>query len=100
MENCIFCKIARGEIPTEFVYQDEEIVVFNDIKPQANKHLLIIPKKHFLDLNDAPDEIIIKIKNKILELSKEMKSFRVIINGGAAQEIKHLHWHLLGEVVT
>ena len=84
----------------EFVYQDEEIVVFNDVKPQANTHLLIIPKKHFLGLNDAPDEIVIKIKNKILELSKEMKSYRIIINGGAAQEIKHLHFHLLGEVVT
>ena len=84
----------------EFVYQDEEIVVFNDVKPQANTHLLIIPKKHFLGLNDAPDEIVIKIKNKILELSKEMKSYRIIINGGVAQEIKHLHWHLLGEVVT
>ncbi|MBI3559478.1 HIT domain-containing protein [Candidatus Gottesmanbacteria bacterium] len=100
MENCVFCKIVRGEIPTEFVYQDEEIAVFNDVKPQANTHLLIIPKKHFLDLNDAPDEIVLKIKNKILELTKEMKSYRIIINGGAVQEIKHLHFHLLGEVVT
>lgn len=100
MENCVFCKIVRGEVPTEFVYQDEEIAVFPDIHPNAPTHLLLVTKKHFLDLNDAPDEILIKIKNKILELSKKMKSYRVIINGGTAQEIKHLHWHLLGEVVT
>lgn len=100
MENCVFCKIVRGEIPTEFVYQDEAIAVFKDIKPQVKTHLIFVPKQHFLDLNDAPDEIMIKIKNKILELSKKMKSYRIIINGGAAQEIKHLHWHLLGEVVT
>lgn len=100
MENCVFCKIVRGEIPAEFVYQDEEIAVFPDTHPNAPTHLLLISKKHFLDLNDAPDEIMIKIKNKILELSKEMKSYRIIINGGAAQEVKHLHWHLLGEVVT
>lgn len=99
MDGCVFCKIVKGEIPTDFVYQDEQIVVFNDIKPQANKHLLFVPKKHFLDLNDAPEEIILAIKKKILDLAKEFKSYRIIVNGGLAQEVKHLHFHLLGEVV-
>lgn len=99
MEDCVFCKIVKGEIPTDFVYQDNEIAVFNDVKPQAKTHLILIPKRHFLDLNDAPEEIILAIKKKILDLAKEFKSYRVIINGGLAQQVKHLHFHLLGEVV-
>lgn len=99
MEDCVFCKIINGEIPTDFVYQDDKIVVFYDVKPQANKHLLLIPRKHFLDLNDTPENIVLAIKKKILDLAKEFKSYRVIINGGLAQQVKHLHVHLLGEVV-
>lgn len=99
MNDCVFCKITKGEIPANFVYQDEEIAVFPDIKQQAQTHLLVVPKKHFLDLNDTPDEIVIKIKNKILELSKGMGDYRVVINGAGAQEIKHLHVHLLGGVL-
>ena len=85
MDDCVFCKIIKGEIPAKFVYQDEDMVVFPDIKQQAQTHLLVVPKKHFLDLNDTPDEIILKIKNKILELSKGMGDYRVVINGAAAQ---------------
>ncbi len=99
MDDCVFCKIIKGEIPAKFVYQDEDMVVFPDIKQQAQTHLLVVPKKHFLDLNDTPDEIILKIKNKILELSKGMGDYRVVINGAAAQEVKHLHVHLLGGVL-
>jgi len=99
MDDCVFCKIVSGQIPADFVYQDEEIAVFPDIKPQAKTHLIFIPKKHFTDLNDTPNEIILKIKDKILELSKEMKSYRIIVNGANAQEVKHLHFHLLGEVL-
>ncbi|MEK7565670.1 MAG: HIT domain-containing protein [Patescibacteria group bacterium] len=99
MTDCVFCKVVAGEIPAGFVYQDEEIAVFPDVKPQTQTHLLLIPKKHFMDLNDAPDEIILKIKNKILELSKDMESYRVVVNGAAAQEVKHLHFHLLGGVL-
>lgn len=99
MDNCVFCKIVSGQISADFVYQDEEIVVFPDIKPQAKNHLLFVPKKHFTDLNDASNEIVLKIKDKILELSKEMKSYKIIVNGADAQEVKHLHFHLLGEVL-
>jgi len=99
VNGCVFCKIVSGAIPVNFVYQDEEIVVFPDMHPQAKTHLLFVPKKHFLDLNDAPNEVILKLKDKVLELSKEMSSYRIIVNGAGAQEIKHLHFHLLGEVV-
>ncbi len=98
MTDCVFCKIVAGELPVKFVYQDEDMVVFPDIKPQAVTHWLVVPKKHFTDLNDASDEVVLKIKNKILGLSREMKSYRVVINGAAAQEVKHLHFHLLGGV--
>ena len=99
MDTCIFCRIVKGEIPTDFVYQDEQIAVFKDIKPQAKNHLIFIPKKHALDLNDTPDEMVLAIKNKIIDMAKQFKSYRIIVNGGLAQEVKHLHFHLLGEVV-
>jgi histidine triad (HIT) family protein len=102
MGSCIFCKIIKGELPAEFVYQDGEIAVFPSIDPKAKIHLLIIPKKHIGDFLEITDELIIKIKNKILDLIKEMKmetvGYRISINGGTAKAVPHLHFHLLGEV--
>jgi histidine triad (HIT) family protein len=102
MKDCVFCKIVAGEIPAEFVYQDEEIAVFPDIKPFAPVHLLYIPKKHIGDLTEAGDALILKIKAKILEKVNELglmeKGYRIVINGGTAKAVPHLHFHLLGEV--
>ena len=59
MEDCIFCKIARGEIPSSKVYEDDEVIAFNDLNPQAPVHVLIVPKEHFANLNEADDELIL-----------------------------------------
>lgn len=102
MKDCVFCKIVCGEIPAEFVYQDEEIAVFPDVKPAAPIHFLFIPKKHVADLTEADDELVLRIKNKILEKVRELglveKGYRIVVNGGTAKAVPHLHWHLLGEI--
>ena len=105
MEDCIFCKIINGEIPSEKVYEDEEILAFKDINPAAPVHTLVIPKKHIkslLEVNEEDSKIIAKIYEVINKIVKDMKmeqdGFRVIVNCGkdAGQEVMHLHFHLLG----
>ena len=105
MENCIFCKIIKKEIPSDVVYEDSEIIAFRDINPVAPVHILVIPKKHISSLVDLKpeDEILIgkiyAVINKIVEQEgiKE-KGFRVVVNCGedGGQEVKHLHFHILG----
>lgn len=104
MEDCIFCKIIKGEIPSTKVYEDEEILAFKDINPAAPIHILVIPKKHIKSLVELEkeDEILIgkiyTVINKIAEQQgvKE-KGYRVIVNCGkdGGQEVGHLHFHLL-----
>ena len=104
MEDCIFCKIINKEIPSKIVYEDDQIIAFNDINPVTPIHILIIPKKHItslLELNSDDEEVIGKIYTVIKKLAKENKldnGFRVIVNCGedGGQEVKHLHFHLLG----
>jgi len=104
MENCLFCKIEKGEIPASIVHQDEDVVVFKDIAPKADVHLLIIPRKHIDGLNDLLPEdkdLIGKIMLLLPQLAKEHgldSGFRTIINTGegGGQEVFHLHIHLLG----
>ncbi len=104
MEDCLFCKIIKGEIPSNKVYEDEEILAFNDINPAAPIHILVIPKKHIASLADMKkdDEIIVgKIYGVINKIAKEQgfkeNGYRVIVNCGkdAGQEVMHLHFHLL-----
>ncbi len=105
MEDCIFCKISNKEIPSSIVYEDNEIIAFRDVNPQAPIHILVIPKKHISSLIDLKeeDEILVgkiyTVINKIVEQEgiKE-KGFRVIVNCGndGGQEVKHLHFHILG----
>ena len=105
MEDCIFCKIIKKEIPSNIVYEDSEIIAFRDINPVAPVHILVIPKKHISSLVDLKpeDEILIgkiyTVINKIVEQEgiKE-KGFRVVVNCGedGGQEVKHLHFHILG----
>ena len=104
MEDCIFCKIIKGDIPSSKVYEDDEILAFNDINPVAPIHVLVIPKKHIKSLVDVEpgDERIIaniyKVINKIAEEKgiKE-KGYRVVVNCGedGGQEVGHLHFHLI-----
>ena len=103
-ENCIFCKIIQGEIPSQKVYEDEEILAFNDINPAAPIHVLVIPKKHITSLaemEDGDEKIVGKIYKVINEIAEKLgvkeKGYRVIVNCGkdGGQEVGHLHFHLL-----
>lgn len=105
MEDCIFCKIIKKEIPSTVVYEDDEILAFRDINPVTPVHVLIIPKKHISSLAEISKEdeaIIGKIYTVINEIAKKEgifeKGFRVIVNCGedGGQEVQHLHFHLLG----
>nr|MBI5455707.1 HIT domain-containing protein [Candidatus Levybacteria bacterium] len=101
MDKCIFCKIRDREIPKEFTYEDDDIMVFPDINPVKPVHLLIISKKHYADLSEVRDETLLaKLMLKTREMAKEndldKNGYRVLINGGGAQAIMHLHIHLFG----
>ena len=104
MEDCLFCKIIKGEIPSTKVYEDEEILAFNDINPAAPIHILVIPKKHITSLvhMEKEDEAIVgKIYGVINKIADEKgfkeSGYRVIVNCGkdAGQEVMHLHFHVL-----
>ena len=104
MENCIFCKIIAGEIPSPRLYEDDKIIVIRDIEPKAKLHYLCIPKTHFALLSEMDEEKAEIVKycfEKIPYLSKELgleDGYRVIINQGVngGQTVPHLHIHLLG----
>lgn len=102
MADCIFCNIVNGKIPVAPVYQDRDVIVINDIHPQAPVHLLVIPKKHIKDITDADPEtvnnIFLVIKKMIKE--KRISDFRLVHNGEGAAYIKHLHFHVLGSVAV
>lgn len=102
---CIFCKIASGEIPSEIIYQDDDLVVFPDINPLTPVHLIVIPKKHITSLAEMPEEdtpIIGKMTRAANQIAREMglseNGYRLTINSGAdaGQVIFHLHMHLMG----
>lgn len=103
-ENCLFCKIARGEIPCKKVYEDAEILVFHDIHPVAPVHFLLIPKLHLSSLLDAGNEHAALLGKMLLlapQLAREHgleNGFRTVINSGVGggQEVFHLHLHVLG----
>ncbi|MGI6701497.1 MAG: HIT domain-containing protein [Christensenellales bacterium] len=103
MENCIFCKIIDGSIPSEKLYEDEDMIVIKDINPQAPVHLLMIVKTHYanvLDMNDKQAVTLGKCIKKFADFASEsgISSFRLITNAGedARQSVSHLHVHLLG----
>lgn len=104
MEDCIFCKIIKGEIPSEKVYEDEEILAFKDIQPAAPIHILVIPKKHItnlMEVSNSDSELMGKIVVVMQKIAKQLnideKGFRIISNCGpdSGQEVMHLHFHLL-----
>jgi len=104
MQDCIFCKIINKEIPSNIVYEDEELLAFHDIAPAAPIHILVIPKKHIdsLATMEVEDyELISKIYKIIDEIAEKQgfkeKGYRVIVNCGedGCQEVKHLHFHIL-----
>ncbi len=104
MSDCIFCKIINGDFGTEFVYEDENAVVFKDINPKADTHLLVVPRLHVESLNELDDEALLgKLMMVVKKVIKQLgiKSYRTVINTGkeAGQEVFHLHIHILaGEI--
>lgn len=100
MTDCIFCKIINGDFNTKFVYEDNDAVVFNDINPKANIHMLVVPKLHVESLNELEDvELLGRLMNIVRKVTKQegIKSYRTVINTGkeAGQEVFHLHIHIL-----
>lgn len=103
MTDCIFCKIAAGEIPATIVYQDDDVVAFDDLAPQMPVHTLIIPREHHDNIGDnISDELMGKLFNtvkKVAEIKGIAESgYRVIVNTGddAQQSVHHIHVHVLG----
>jgi histidine triad (HIT) family protein len=103
MEDCVFCKIGRGEIPVTLLYQDGLVVAFDDVSPQAPVHTLIIPREHYADLGDgvpAETRSALLAAVPIVARTKGISEsgYRVIINNGsdANQTVKHLHVHVIG----
>ena len=103
MSDCLFCRIAAGEIPSGKVYEDDDVFAFNDINPKAPTHVLVIPKQHVDTLTKAEDPALLgmlmdrvrKIADEVLSLTE---GYRIIINvrSGGGQEVFHLHAHILG----
>ena len=105
MADCIFCRIADKDIPSKTVYEDDEIIAFHDLEPQAPVHVLIIPKTHIASMDDLTDKdgnLIAHLMLKVKEIAKELnleKGYRLVNNCGedGLQTVKHLHFHLLGK---
>lgn len=100
MNDCIFCKIINGDFGTEFVYENDYAVVFKDINPKADIHLLVVPRLHVESLNELDDEVLLgKLMMTVKEVTQKLgiESYRTVINTGkeAGQEVFHLHIHIL-----
>lgn len=105
MQDCIFCRIIKGEIPAKKVFEDDRVVAVEDISPAAPVHLLVIPKKHFvnaLDLDPSDNELIGHVYQVAASIAREKgfaeSGFRIVSNNnaGAGQSVFHIHFHVLG----
>ncbi|MBS0357705.1 MAG: histidine triad nucleotide-binding protein [Proteobacteria bacterium] len=103
--DCLFCQIIEGKIPSDLLYQDDQIVIFSDINPQAPIHKLIVPRKHIATMNDATAEDAALIGHMVLSAQKLAKQLSIAEEGyrlvwntnkGAGQAVFHIHLHLLG----
>ena len=104
MENCIFCKILKGEIPSKKIFENEYTIAFNDITPQAPVHILVIPRQHYAHIHDIPAENADILSHLFQAVSKIViqkglidNGYRLIINSGrdSGQEVPHIHVHIL-----
>ncbi|MBS3818200.1 histidine triad nucleotide-binding protein [bacterium] len=105
MEDCIFCQIASKKMPSKVVYEDENILAFQDINPQAPVHILAIPKEHYSSLNEIPQskkDILSHILLKCRQIAEQQgigqKGYRIVLNTGknSGQDVFHIHFHVLG----
>ena len=99
--NCLFCKIIDGQIPSTKVYEDESVLAFKDINPAAPIHILVIPKKHYVDFTEMDDDIILKV-NKVANNMKNLiydklnaDGIKLVNNYGIEQVVKHYHLHII-----
>lgn len=103
MQSCLFCRVIKGELPSQSVFSNERVVAFKDINPQAPTHILICPVKHIPALSQATDqdcEVLGEIQNIAAALARQqgLEGFRLVLNNGriAGQSVDHVHYHLLG----
>jgi histidine triad (HIT) family protein len=103
MSDCLFCKIAAGEIPSKKVYADQNVYAFHDISPKAPTHVLVIPRKHISRLAEAgPDdrELLGEVVSRAAAIARDLglEHYRLVVNNGegAGQSVFHIHFHLLG----
>lgn len=102
-ENCIFCKIVRGEMPASIVFEDDVCIAFMDVFPVNEGHSLLIPKKHFINMLDVDDDAVAHLAKRLADLTRRVKKatgedgvINIVANGeGAGQEIPHLHFHAI-----
>ena len=105
MADCIFCMIAKKEIPSNIVYEDDRIICFHDLEPQGPVHVLIIPKKHIASLDEVEEddeELLGYLMTKVKKIAEDLElenGYRLVNNCGedGMQTVKHLHFHLLGK---
>ena len=98
--DCIFCKIAEKEIPSNLIYEDENVIAFNDLNPQSPVHFLVIPKKHYASLNDIKsNEVFAQIFSAVPKIAAQLgiKEYRTVVNTGesAGQTVFHIHVHVM-----
>ncbi len=97
--DCVFCKIVAGEIPSQKRYEDEVLVVFDDISHDAPVHVLVVPKKHVVNTTEAGAELAGKLMQEAEKLAQELNisdGYQILMNGGRYREVAHLHYHLKG----
>ncbi|MCX6568444.1 MAG: histidine triad nucleotide-binding protein [Candidatus Aminicenantes bacterium] len=103
--DCLFCRIARKELPAKILFENERILAFEDVRPKAPVHVLVIPKDHFASLNDAPDgaadllgEILLRAREIARERGIGESGYRIVLNTArdSGQEVFHIHFHILG----
>jgi histidine triad (HIT) family protein len=95
-KDCVFCRIIAGELPCEKVFENEYVLAFLDKNPQKPGHTLVVPKKHFLNIMDCPDDTLTQIFDAIRIIAKDAKSFQVVQNNNRPiQEVFHLHFHVI-----
>jgi histidine triad (HIT) family protein len=102
---CLFCRIARRELPAKILFEDERVLAFDDLRPQAPVHVLVIPKTHIASLNDAPGgseallgELLLAARRAARDKGIAETGYRVVLNTGrdSGQEVLHIHFHVLG----
>lgn len=99
MEDCTFCKIVKGELPSDKVYEDSEVIAFNNIEPVADTHILICPKQHIQNILNISSKFdftkIIVVIQELINKKNIQEGYKLVINGGRYQSVPHLHIHLL-----